>query len=142
MRLVDLNVLLYAVNRDASLHAQVRRWWEDALCGDEPIGLTWIVLLGFLRLTTNARVFARPLDASEALARVETWLNHPNTRIVCETEDHWPILRELLDQAGTAGNLTSDAHLAAIAISLGAKLASCDADFARFRGLRWENPAA
>ena len=142
MTLVDLNVLLYAVNRDAPQHERVGAWWESALADVEPIGLAWLVLLGFLRLSTSSRVFAAPLTPTQALDRVEAWLNHPNTRVVSETEQHWPILKELLEQAGTAGNLTTDAHLAALAISLGAKLASCDAEFARFPHLRWENPAA
>ncbi len=142
MKLVDLNVLIYAVNRDSPLQEPVRSWWERVLSADEPVGLAWIVLLGFLRLATNARVFARPLTASQAIDQVEEWLVHPNVRLVRETDGHWRILKELLDQAGTAGNLTTDAHLAALAISHGATLASCDAGFGRFRHLRWENPAA
>ena len=141
MKLVDLNILLYAVNQQAPWHDSIRLWWEAALADDEPVGLPWVVLLGFLRLSTNARVFADPLSSSQAIDRVQEWLTHPNVRIVRETDQHWLILRELLDEAGTAGNLTTDAHLAAIAISHGAILASCDADFGRFRHLRWENPA-
>jgi predicted nucleic acid-binding protein len=75
-----------------------------------------------------------------ALELVETWLAHPNIRIVAEADNHWEILRTLLTEAGTAGNLSSDAHLAALAISRGAVLVSCDSDFSRFRQLRWENP--
>jgi toxin-antitoxin system PIN domain toxin len=86
-------------------------------------------------------VFAEPLALDDAIERVDAWLSHPNVRIVGETEEHWRVLKELLGQTGTAGNLTTDAHLAALAIAHGATLASCDADFARFRHLRWENPA-
>jgi hypothetical protein len=142
MKLVDLNVLLYAVNRDAPGHERVRSWWEAALVGDEPVGLSWTVLLGFLRLATNAQVFTTPLSANRAMERVDAWLSHPNVRLVRETDEHWRILKELLGQTGTAGNLTTDAHLAALAISHGATLASCDTDFGRFSGLRWENPVA
>jgi hypothetical protein len=142
MKLVDLNVLLYAVNRDAPRHAAVRSWWQAALSDDEPIGLPWILLLGFLRLATHAQVFPRPLTPEQAIERVEAWVAHPKTRLLAETEAHWPILRELLEETGTAGNLTTDAHLAALAISCGATLVSCDADFGRFRRLRWENPVA
>ena len=141
MKLVDLNVLLYAVNRDAPQHEKVRSWWEMALAADEPVGLPWIVLLGFLRLATNPRVFARPLTLEQAIDRGEAWLNHANIRVVAETQEHWRILMELLADAGTAGNLTTDAHLASLAISHGATLVSCDADFGRFQHLRWENPA-
>ena len=142
MKLVDLNVLLYAVNRSAPHHEAARSWWEAALSDDEPIGLAWIVLLGFLRLATNAQVFAEPLTPDQAMDRVEVWATHPKTRLVGETEEHWRILKELLEETGTAGNLTTDAHLAALAISHGATLVSCDADFGRFRHLRWENPLA
>jgi uncharacterized protein len=142
MRLVDLNVLLYAVNRDSPRHETVRAWWEAALSSDEPVGFAWTVLLGFLRLSTNGRVFAEPLTPDQAIERMDAWLRHPNTRLVSEKEEHWRILRELLHDTGTAGNLTSDAHLAALAISHGARLSSCDTDFGRFPGLRWENVAS
>ena len=141
MKLVDLNVLLYAVNRDAPRHEAIRSWWEKALVDDDPVALPWVVILGFLRLATNSRVFADPLSPNQAIEHVEAWLAHPNVRLVAEIEEHWRILKELLTEAGTAGNLTTDAHLAALAISHGATLASCDADFGRFRSLRWENPA-
>lgn len=140
MKLVDVNILIYAIHRKTPLHETVRSWWEAALSGDEPVGLAWIALLGFLRLTTNTRAFQKPLVPEEAVQHVETWIAHPNTRFVAETRDHWRILKQLLAETGTAGNLTTDAHLAALAISHGATLVSCDADFGRFRHLRWENP--
>lgn len=140
MKLVDLNILIYAVNRDAAQHIAVRRWWDSAMNGDEPIGLAWSVLLGFLRLATSSRVFIQPLSVPAALDYVDAWIAHPNTRLVQETEDHWRILRRLLDASGTAANLTTDAHLASLAIACGATLVSCDTDFARFVGLRWEKP--
>jgi toxin-antitoxin system PIN domain toxin len=142
VRIVDLNVLLYAVNRDAAHHTRVLDWWGEAIADEEPIGLAWVVLLGFLRVATNPRIFPRPLGADTALAKLDAWLSLDNTRLVTEREEHWGTLRSLLVEAGTAGNLTTDAHLAALAISHGAVLVSCDNDFARFRGLRWENPVA
>ncbi len=141
MKLVDLNILLYAVNRDSPRHEVSRSWWETALAGTEPVGLPWVVILGFLRLATSTRVFDKPFTVSQAIERIDVWLNHPNTRLVHEDEEHWRILKELIEEAGTAGNLTTDAHLAALAISHAATLVSCDADFGRFRHLRWKNPA-
>lgn len=140
MILVDLNLLLYAVNRHAANHHTIRQWWEQMLASDEPVGLAWSVLVGFLRLATNPHVFSRPLTPEEAIDRADAWLGHPQVRLACETAEHWTILRQLLREAGTAGNLTSDAHLAALAISLGATLATCDHDFARFPRLRRYNP--
>jgi toxin-antitoxin system PIN domain toxin len=142
VKIVDLNVLLYAVNSDAPHHAALRSYWDEAASGEEEIGFSWSVLLGFLRLSTNPSVFPRPLDAEEALRKVDAWLALPAARLVTETEEHWSILRGLLTDAGTAGNLTTDAHLAALAIERGAVLVSCDNDFGRFAGLRWENPLA
>jgi toxin-antitoxin system PIN domain toxin len=140
MKLVDLNILLYAVNTNAAHHARVCAWWETAVNGEEAIGFTWLVLLGFLRLSTHPAVFAKPLDTAAAMRKIEVWLGLDNTLLVREKDDHWGILRLLLNESGAAGNLTSDAHLAAMAISHGAVLVSCDSDFARFKGLRWENP--
>ncbi len=91
-------------------------------------------------MATHPRVFARPLEPGDAFERIDAWLANPNVRIVHEGDDHWRLLRELLDDTGTAGNLTTDAHLASLAIAHGATLVSCDADFARFTALRWENP--
>lgn len=140
MRIVDLNVLLYAVNSDAPQHERAREWWEQAVNDEDSIGLAWVVLLGFLRLSTNPRVFPRPLAPEAAAATLDAWLARDNVRVVREKDEHWETLKPLLGGTGTAGNLTTDAHLAALAISHDAVLVSSDTDFARFKGLRWENP--
>ena len=140
MRIVDLNVLLYAVNADAAQHQRAREWWEHAVNDEDTIGLAWVVLLGFLRLSTNPRVFPRPLAPGVAAAKLDAWLARDNVRVVREKDDHWETLKPLLGDAGTAGNLTTDAHLAALAISHDAVLVSTDREFARFKGLRWEDP--
>jgi toxin-antitoxin system PIN domain toxin len=141
MKLVDVNILLYAVNDDDPLHDRIRSWWEESLRSSEPVGLAWSVLHGYLRLATHPRVFSRPQSKEEATDRVSKWLAHPNVQIARETDDHWHVLQSLVLEVGTIGNLVSDAHLAAIAISRAMTLVSCDRDFARFRQLRWENPA-
>lgn len=142
MKIVDLNILLYTVNSASPRHGLARSWWESAVNGEETIGLAWVVLLGFLRLATNPRVFPRPLAPDVAVASIDTWLALDNVRVVHEKDNHWEILKALIHGAGTAGNLTTDMHLAALAMSYDAALISCDTDFARFRGLRWENPLA
>ncbi len=140
MKIVDLNILLYAVNDNAEHHERIIRWWEHALNGDETVGLTWFVVAGFLRVSTNPLIFTEPLEVETAVRRIDEWLELDVVSLVSETRDHWRTLRRLLVEAGSAGNLTTDAHLAAMALTHGATLASCDADFARFAGLRWENP--
>jgi len=142
VKIVDLNVLLYAVNADSPQHVAARTWWEGALNGEEPVGIAWIVILGFLRISTSPRVFPRPLTPGEAIAKIETWLSQENVRIVRESENHWDRLKSLLADTGTAGNLVSDSHLAALALNQDAVLATWDADFARFEGLRREIPGA
>lgn len=140
MKLIDANLLLYAVNEDAPLHAGARDWLNAVLSGTETIALTWSVLLAFLRLSTRPVIFAAPLSPNQALDVMEAWLRQSCVTIVHPTERHASVFRELILRAGTAGNLTTDAHLAAIAIEHGAELCSCDGDFARFSGLRWVNP--
>lgn len=140
MKLIDVNLLLYAVNTTSEFHRKSVTWWQSALSGDEPVGLSWLTISGFLRLSTHPRVFDKPLSVSEALKQVDLWLDNPITRLVQESEEHWQALRQFVSDVGTAGNLTSDAHLAALAYTLGATVVSCDSDFSRFRGLRWENP--
>lgn len=140
MRIVDLNLLLYVVNSEAAEHERARAWWEHAVNDEATIGLPWIVLLGFLRLSTNPRVFPRPLSPDEAATKIDAWLKRDNVRVLAEKEGHWETLRPLLENTGTAGNLTTDAHLAALALCHDAVLVSTDSDFARFKGLRWENP--
>lgn len=140
MKLVDLNILLYAVNPAAPNHARIVEWWEEQLNGDESIGLPWAVAVGFLRVSTHPRIFPSPLTPQEAIGHIDTWLGLDIVSLLTENRDHWRTLRGLLTEVGTAGNLASDAHLAALALTHDAMLASCDADFSRFRRLRWQNP--
>jgi len=140
VKVVDLNLLLYAVNEDAPEHAPARAWWESTLNGEEQVGLAWAVVLGFLRLSTRRGVLPRPMGAAEALDVVDEWVAHPLVTLLHPGDSHWEILRGLLDATGTGGNLTTDAHLAALALEYDAVLYSTDRDFARFRPLRFVNP--
>lgn len=140
MKLVDANLLLYAVDARAPRHRDARAWLEARLGGSETIAFSWSVLLAFLRLSTSPRVFAQPLPGERALDVVDAWLAQPCATVVHPGDRHAAVLRRLLAPLGTAGNLVSDAHLAALAIEHGAELCSCDTDFARFAGLRWVDP--
>ncbi len=140
MIIVDVNLLVYAVNSDAPLHTQAKSWLTAAMSGTETVGLPWTVLLAFLRLTTRAGLFQKPLAAAEAFNLVEAWFAQPAVIVPEPTGRHFQTLRDLVMPLGTAGNLTSDAHLAALAIEHGAELCSTDGDFARFARLRWRNP--
>jgi uncharacterized protein len=142
MRLVDLNLLIYAVNSDAPFHQAARKWWEASLSDGKAVAFAWVVVLGFLRITNNARIMPHPLTDRQTLDIMEEWLSQPSVVILAPTERHWPIFRQLIADSGMAGNLTTDAHLAALAIEHGATLYSTDHDFSRFDGLRWRNPIA
>jgi uncharacterized protein len=142
VKLIDVNLLLYAVNRDSVAHAAARAWFEQALSGDEPVALPWVVILAFLRIATSGRVLTRPLSPEQAVEIVDGWLSQPCVRILQAGPDHWRILKELVAELGTGGNLTTDAHLASLAIETGSTLCSTDTDFQRFRRVKWSNPLA
>jgi uncharacterized protein len=140
VKLPDVNILLYAVDEGSVRHEPARAWVEERLSGTETFALAWVVLLAFIRLTTSSRVVRSPLRTSEALDLVDGWLAQPCATVVHPTSRHASVLRELLEPLGTAGSLTTDAHLAALAIEHGLILCSSDGDFGRFGALRWENP--
>lgn len=140
MKIVDANVLLYGVNTGSAQHGPSRAWLERALSGEEAIGFAWSVLLAFIRISTRASVFPRPLSSDQAVATARDWLSQPPAVIVEPTGRHLAELGRLLAASGAAGNLVSDAHLAALAIEHGAELVTYDTDFARFEGVRWAMP--
>jgi uncharacterized protein len=140
--LVDANILLYAEDQRSPRHAAARAWWDAQLSGASPVCLCWTVLAAFIRIGTNPRVFERPLALAQAIARVQSWMEQPCTRIVTPTERHWEVLQTFLREGQAVANLVTDAHLAALAVEHGCELMSTDADFARFPGLRWRNPLA
>jgi uncharacterized protein len=142
VKLPDVNLLVYAADEKAVQHKQARAWVETTLSGEETVAFTWLALIGFVRISTNPRIFQNPWGAGKALDVVDGWLAQPAVTVVHPTNRHAAVLRDLLTPLGVAGNLTSDAHLAALAIEHGATLYSCDNDFSRFSGLRWVDPLA
>ncbi len=142
MIFVDANLLIYAVDSDSPHHPEARRWLEHLLSSEEPVRFPWVALLAFLRITTRDGILARPLNPSEALEYVDSWLDQPYASAVGPGTNHWAVLRNLLRAVGTAANLTSDAHVAALALEHGATLHSTDNDFRRFPGIDYVNPLA
>jgi len=140
MILPDINLLVYAYNRDAPGHVKARAWWESALSSPEAVGLPWAVLLGYLRVMTHPRILLRPASPIRAIEHIRSWLEQSSVQVLHPGPRHLEILESLLAHTTVAGNLTTDLHLAALAIEYQAVLHSNDADFSRFPGLRWRNP--
>jgi toxin-antitoxin system PIN domain toxin len=138
--LCDVNVLVYAFRKDLDQHEAYNRWLTARLEGDEPVGLSSVILSGFVRIVTHSRIYRDPAPVDAALDFVQTLREAPTTIPVIEGPRHWEIFDRLCRQAGVRGGLVSDAHLAALAIESGAAFYSSDRDFARFPGLRWQHP--
>ena len=140
MILVDVNLPVHAINLDSPFHEQARTWWDAVLSDTEPVCLAWVTIIGFLRITTSRHILAEPMAHSAAYAHVEGWFKQPCVRTIDPLPGHWARVRSLVDSVGSAGNLTTDAHLAALALEHGCEVYSTDSDFGRFPGLRWTNP--
>ncbi len=142
MILPDVNLLIYAHNEAAVWHEAAQAWWEQLLNGDAPVGLPWAVIYGFIRLTTHPAVLAEPLDPAAAVERVEGWLAQDPAQILDPGPRHMTIARHLFETTRVGGDMTTDTHLAALAIEHQCELHSNDTDFSRFPGLKWHNPLA
>jgi len=136
----DVNLLVYAYDSNSPSHLAAAKWWKGCMSGAEEIGLATVVVFGFVRLVTNPRIFQHPFTAKEAAHRVESWLARPRVRIIDPSPHHVADVLGLLINSGTAGNLTTDAQIAGLALQEKAVLHSNDTDFLRFPGIRWHNP--
>jgi toxin-antitoxin system PIN domain toxin len=140
VKVIDLNLLLYAYNSAAQEHPVASLWLNKLLVGHEPLGFSWVTVLGFLRIVTTPRVLANPKNLGEAAEIVSDWLDRDSVSIISPTDHHWSVLSDLLAKSRARGALIMDAHLAALAIEHGATLCTNDRDFLRFPGLKVEFP--
>lgn len=137
---IDVNVLVYAFDEDAVAHDRYLDWLTDALAGDEPVGMTDVVLSGFVRVVTHPRILVHPAPIETALGFVDALRAAPAVVPVLPSDGRWSIFERLCRAVGAKGNLVADAFVAASAIDLGAELVTTDGDFSRFPGLRWRHP--
>ncbi len=140
MIIPDINLLIYAHNAASALHSPSKAWWSGLMQREDPVGLPWAVVFGFVRLVTHPAVLTAPLAPLDAWARVESWMAQTSVQVVEPGTRHLAIVHNLFQQTGVAAQLTTDTHLAAIAIEHQAVLHSNDSDFGRFPGLKWVNP--
>jgi toxin-antitoxin system PIN domain toxin len=138
--ILDANLLLYAYNADAPEHDAARAWVHGILAGRDWVGLAWLTIWAFLRISTNPRLFLQPLPVQEAFGIVRGWLAIPNVVVIQPGPRHADILELLAVENQASGPLLTDAALAAMAIEQGTVLASTDRDFSRFPRLQWLNP--
>lgn len=140
MIIPDVNLLVYAYNSSAIHHKAARKWLEDALSGRETVGFPWAVIMGYIRLLSNPHIVQSPDRPEELIQTVKTWLELPSTRLVTPGHRHLEIAEKLYKTTGGTWKLTTDIHIAAVAIELDAAVYSNDIDFGRFRDLSWINP--
>jgi toxin-antitoxin system PIN domain toxin len=140
MIIPDVNLLVYAYDSTSPWNERASKWWVSCLSGSETVGISWVVALGFVRLWTSPKVFANPMPVDLAAGHVESWLNRRVVRIIHPGARHAEILFGYLRAVGRAGNLTTDAHIAALATEYRATIHTSDTDFLRFPGVQWKNP--
>ena len=136
----DINLLIYAHNRKDPHHERAKAWWEDTLNGNTPVGLPWVTSSGFIRVMTNRRILVEPLSPDDAVDLVRSWLDQPAVITLEPGPKFAGLFLGYLEKLGAAGNLTTEAELAALTVENQAELHSNAPDFSRFNGLRWRNP--
>ena len=95
---------------DSRFHAAAAAWWRACLSGTEPVGLPPVVVFGFVRIGTSARVFEQPMTPGEAAGHVRAWLAQPVVQVLEPRADHLERVLSLLESLGAAGHLVTDAH--------------------------------
>jgi len=132
--------MLYAYDKGSHYHGKAKSWLSDLLSGRCEVGFPLVTLLGFLRLASNIKVFSNPLSPAKACSLIELWLATPSATIIEPGARHFSILNDLLSDTLATSTLTTDAHIAALAIEHKATIHTNDIDFKRFRGTKCFNP--
>lgn len=140
VRLVDVNILVYAYRTDSERHAEYRSWVEGMVGGNEAFAVSELVLSAFVRIVTNRRIYADPSTLERALTFTEEILSADGCHLVAPGDRHWSIFTGLCRSSHATGDRIPDAYLAALAIESGSEWITADRGFGRFPGLRWRHP--
>lgn len=140
MKLLDVNILIYAHREDTNQHAAIKDWLDQTLLGEEGCAVSELVLSSCMRIITHRRIFNPPTPLPIALELVQQFHDHPNIMVISPGKKHWNIFRRLCREGDAKGNLISDAYHAALAIEYGCEWITTDRDFARFPDLKWKSP--
>jgi toxin-antitoxin system PIN domain toxin len=136
----DVNLLLYAYNTESAAYKKAAAWLQGVMNSNERLCHSWHTIMGFIRISTNSRIFPKPYSAKEALEIVSSLINAKNSTMLLPGSGHFAIFEKLVNESGINGPKLMDAHIAALAIEHGATLASADRDFRLFDGLKIINP--
>ena len=142
MIIPDLNLIIYTYDQRSPQHAKAHLWWAELLLGDEPVGIPWVVVTGFIRLTTRPGILPQTFTSSQALQVVRQWMTRPHVSAISPTDRHLETLAGLLRVIGNGPNTVTDAHIGALAMEHDAVVHSNDRIFAQFPGVQWHNPIA
>lgn len=142
MLLLDVNVCVYAIREDSVDHESYRSWITDALTGNQPVGMSELVLSGVVRLLTNHRIFRQPSSTVQALDACRALRSAPAAVTLRPGPRHWAIFESLCAAVDARANTVPDAYHAALAIENGATWITTDRSFAQFPGLSWRPPLA
>ena len=136
----DINLLLYASFNTFPDHDKAKAWWDDLLSGTAQVRIGHTVILGFIPIATNHKVFSTPITMDQAIDVVDGWLSQPHVELIPPAKTHWTNLKSMLESSNATSNLTTDAHIAALAADYGLTVYSNDTDFGRFSGIKVHNP--
>lgn len=142
MILPDVNVLVAAFREDAVQHRVARTWLEDIVNGTTAIVVPGVVLSGFVRIVTHPRIFSPPADVETTLGFVDDLRSAARFLPGDPGPRHWRLFADLCRDGRATGNLVPDAYIAASAVEHDATVVTFDRGFARFPGVRWEEPTA
>jgi len=142
MILPDVNVLIDAFRKDAVRHNLSNNWLNSVVDSPAPFGISRLVLVAVIRLTTDRRIYKEPSSLAEAMNFVHYLLKQPHCHTIEPGERHWDIFTRLCVETDTTGRRITDAWYAALAIEHDCAWITFDRDFARFPGLTFSAPMA